>query len=407
MKIGQFARKYEVSIDTIRYYMELMLIIPEKVGGQYEFGEGCMRDLEEILWLKTANFSLNEIQRVFTLKRLTSLKNDEDISYYKELFNNKKNELINRRNEIDEIIEKIEMKIKDTQNKINDVQMKLGLPIELLHLLACPKCKRDFILNRASVENNHIINGELKCNCGYEANIKDGIVILQNNYVKPYDDEVDLEGHFVEQTSSEFVNLLYKSSQWMVNKLDIKNQKGKVILEPGTGSGMFLSSIFKDIPQDCVYISVDHDIELMRKVKEKVQNHYIDGSFIFISSDFLEIPIKDNSIDVVIDHFGTTNYAFKGEGYLINLIDYKVKKGGKWIGDYLNFKPGAKSLLQYPEKNRKYFYLKNIIESFEKSKFKAIEMMDMGYTEKGGIYERFFIEGDRLYDFVYYGEKID
>ena len=34
-------------------------------------------------------------------------------------------------------------------------------------------------------------------------------------------------------------------------------------------------------------------------------------------------------------------------------------------------------------------------------------MKDMGYTEKGGIYERFFIEGDKLFDFVYYGEKVE
>lgn len=30
MKISQFAKKFKVSNDTIRYYMDLKLIIPEK-----------------------------------------------------------------------------------------------------------------------------------------------------------------------------------------------------------------------------------------------------------------------------------------------------------------------------------------------------------------------------------------
>ena len=78
--------------------------ISEKSGGQYEFGISCERDIEEILWLKSADFSLSEIQRIFRLKRLTNLKNEEDINYYRSIFNKKKTELIKCREEIDEII---------------------------------------------------------------------------------------------------------------------------------------------------------------------------------------------------------------------------------------------------------------------------------------------------------------
>lgn len=404
MKIGEFSRKYKVSIDTIRYYMELMLIVPEKAKGQYDFNEVCGSDLEEILWLKSADFSLHEIQRVFSLKRLTSLKSDEDVKYYKKLFENKRNEFMRRREEIGEIINKIDNKILSIKQKVDTNGIKLGLPLQYLNILSCPRCRKDIKLIKANVEENIIVNGKLGCSCGFEAEIVEGIILTKNDYKETYHIENDFEGHFIEQTSSEFVNFFYKSSKWMISKLNLDS---KILLEPGTGSGSFVSQIITLLPSNSLYICVDHDRDLLRATKENVERNYNKGNYIFICCDFHDIPIKDGNIDMVIDHFGSSNYNFTNEGYLIDIIQEKVKKGGEWIGNYFNFKPDAKSLKQYPVNNRDYFYLKNIIESFEKSKFKAIDFKDMGYTEKGGIYEKFFIEGDKLYNFAYYGEKVE
>ena len=408
MKIGQYAKKYQVSVDTIRYYMELMLIIPEKVGGQYEFDSRCQNDLEEILWLKSADFSLQEIQKVFTLKRLTNLKDDEDMAYYKSLFNIKKQKLLTRRIEIDNIIEKIDDKIitTDTADKnSHNKGITLGIPLGFLPLLACPTCKGSLGLLRGNIEDNLILHAELKCSCGFELKIREGIIIIEKDCKKIVYHPDELEGHYIEQTSSDYVNLLYKSSQWIWNKLDVENLHDSIILEPGTGSGIFLNAILKDLPQETFYICIDHNLELLENAKKNIQKHHDQGNIIFICCDFLNIPVKDGSIDILLDHFGTTNYNFYKEGFLINLIDRLVKPGGKWIGDYLSFKPNAKSLIQYAEKNRKYFYTKNIMNALENSSFMTLEMKDMGNTEKGGIYETFFIEGDTLYDLVYYGEK--
>jgi hypothetical protein len=178
-------------------------------------------------------------------------------------------------------------------------------------------------------------------------------------------------------------------------------------LELGTGSGIFLSKLFPKLSENNIYICIDHDINKLQYAKENIEKNYTATNFIFICCDFLAIPFKDGIIDIVIDYLGTSNYNFNKEGYLVDKIQDKVKRGGIWIGDYLSFRPDAKSLQQYPANNRKYFYRENIAASFEESRFRTIEMKDMGFTEKGGINEKFFIEGDKLYDLVYYGEKVE
>lgn len=408
MKIGQFARKYQVPVDTIRYYMELMLLIPEKVGGQYGFDSRCQSDLEEILWLKAADFSLQEIQKIFTLKRLTNLKNDEDRDYYRSLFTNKKQKLLARRIEIDNIIAKIDEKltpVTTTAENPPEKELTLGIPLGFLPLLACPTCKGSLGLLRGSIHDNLIMQAELKCSCGFELKICEGIIIIEQDCKQVVDHPDELEGHFIEQTSSDYVNLLYKSGQWIWNKLDVKNLHNSIILEPGTGSGIFLNAILKDLPPEAFYVCIDHNLELLENTKKTIEKQHAQENIIFICCDFLNIPVKDSSIDILLDHLGTTNYNFYQEGFLINLIDRLVKPGGKWIGDYLSFNPNAKSLAQYAEKTRKYFYTKNIMNALETSIFKTLEMKDMGHTEKGGIHETFFIEGDTLYDLVYYGVK--
>jgi DNA-binding transcriptional MerR regulator/ubiquinone/menaquinone biosynthesis C-methylase UbiE/uncharacterized protein YbaR (Trm112 family) len=447
MKIGQFANNNNVSIDTIRYYIELKLIMPERTRGQYDFDESCQSDLDEILWLKSADFSLNEIQKIFSLKRFTNLKNDVDLEYYRLLFGNKKQELSDRRNEIDKIIKKIDEKIRNTDNNLVKISLKLGMPIDYLHILACPTCKSGLRLVKGSIEDNLIIDGELKCSgeCeyGYESKskielknknrseknnnsnrnsngfcdqcqephsiikIKDGILIIEKDCKENEPSKDIIEGHFIEQTSSDYVNLFYKSGQWIRNKLDLKNQEASIILEPGTGSGIFLNGVLNELNQETLYICIDHSLEKLRNTKETIEKHHNKTNIIFICCDFLNIPIKDGVVDILLDHFGTSNYNFHKEGFLINLIGRLVKPGGKWIGDYFNFKKvNAKSLLQFEEKYRKYFLADNIVKALENSEFKTLEMREMGYTEKGGIFEKFFIEGDTLYDFVYYGEKI-
>ncbi len=61
MRIGKFSNINNISIDTIRHYMDLRLIIPENIGGQYFFDERCEKSLKDIFYIKNMKFFLRNI----------------------------------------------------------------------------------------------------------------------------------------------------------------------------------------------------------------------------------------------------------------------------------------------------------------------------------------------------------
>lgn len=86
MKISKFAEVNTVSVDTIRHYIDLGLIIPEKKGGHYFFDEYCQKDMELILEYKRLGFSLNEIKDLFLYKNLGKSIDYEKNTFYQSLF---------------------------------------------------------------------------------------------------------------------------------------------------------------------------------------------------------------------------------------------------------------------------------------------------------------------------------
>lgn len=97
MKIGAFAKLFHVTTDTVRYYIELGLLIPDKKNTQYQMNQLCFDDMAFITELKKFHFSLLEIQRILSYRRVTSFSDHEDIDYYNNLLTDKKNELIQKK----------------------------------------------------------------------------------------------------------------------------------------------------------------------------------------------------------------------------------------------------------------------------------------------------------------------
>lgn len=77
MEIGEFSKQTGLSIDTLRYYNKLGLLVPIKVNGRRRYDEAELEKAAVILKLKNLSFSLDEIKALFEL--------EEDISQDKPL----------------------------------------------------------------------------------------------------------------------------------------------------------------------------------------------------------------------------------------------------------------------------------------------------------------------------------
>lgn len=61
MKIGELSKRTGVSRDTIRYYVNRGILLPETNRAQYNFTERELHDLQIILRMKQQQFNLKEI----------------------------------------------------------------------------------------------------------------------------------------------------------------------------------------------------------------------------------------------------------------------------------------------------------------------------------------------------------
>ncbi|GIN12478.1 transcriptional regulator [Shouchella clausii] len=69
MQIKDFADKYQMQADTIRYYEKQNLLKPNRrENGYREYDEECEKQLQLIIVLKQLGFTIKEIQQLLILK---------------------------------------------------------------------------------------------------------------------------------------------------------------------------------------------------------------------------------------------------------------------------------------------------------------------------------------------------
>ncbi|PFO08043.1 methyltransferase [Bacillus sp. AFS076308] len=403
MRIGKFGKVNDLSIDTIRHYMDLGLIVPEKQGGHYFFDERCQMDLDLILELKKMGFRLNEMKMIFHYKNFAKLTDYGVDAYYQSIFLKKYEELDHEIKMLAEARDRLKQKVALLSTSSQETSCALGVDLTVLAMLRCVKCAGHLTLQDGVISRNQIIEGKLSCDCGEEYPIESGIVKVGKR-VKPVTPLVNSIPEYIQETDPMYLENMNIGLHWLKRKLDQVNLTKKVILELGSGSGFFLRNIYQDLPEDCLYIAVEHNIERHLFLKNFLEKAGIKRKILFICADFLEIPLPSHMVDMVVDHTGTSNYSFEHEAFLLDEVDSLVKPDGYLLGSYLVFKNFShKSKIE--ARNRDNFTINTIRKNISHLKYKAQDERISEPINKGGKFEDFFVPGEEIYSYSFFGKR--
>ena len=412
MKISEFANKYGISNDTVRYYMKLNLIVPQKKGGHYIFDKECEEELQEVLKLKDMGFSLQEIKKIFYFKRIGKLTSYQKNNYYQNLYKEKINEI---EKEIENLKEaKLDLKEKIADLEKNSPQNKsvLGIGLDALSLFACPDCQGNLSLSAENVKDNQVLKGSLNCNCGKSFKIIDGI--LYTNSINESDLKIDEElierdhiEKYIKATEPEFMDETYQSLEWLKQNFEELDLTNKIILEPGSGYGYFLRQIYESIPESAYYICIDNEPQMNKYLKSILEMTGEKSNIIFITADLPELPLKNDLVDIMVDFTGTSVYSFQHEDFLPQQLERYFKEKIIMLATFIIYdKFGPNNIVKRPYRyNFMYREVKNnlIKQGFEikhehKSETKKIK-------KSMGKYEDFAQPGDKIYSYQLKAER--
>lgn len=409
MLIGKFAQKYNVKADTIRYYMDLGLLIPKKRNHYYHFGKTCEEDMEIITELKKYRFSLQEIHKFLSFKRVTLLSNKEDYTFVTQMLEEKKEELKGE-------IKNINLSIRDIDKKVQELNMmhtaageKKGMPFEFLPMLYCPSCQISLDLRNASTRGQQIFMGELFCSCGYRAQIHEGIVITEHINKKSFNPYYIYDKEMLKIIQSSFISLSEKASLWVKEQLTSENLANKVVVETHIDTYVFLNKYVSELDESAYYIFSGSTMPMLKMLKMKIEKTDPGLKILYLLNSGLDLPIKYQTIDYVIDSYSFNEYGLFHRPLPMKTLHSYLKDKSKIIGASFYYQEGAKSLAQmknlHPNScpyNLRSFFIR---ENLEAGNFHIVKKVDIGSTTDPGSYIKYHVPGETGYFFTYLASK--
>jgi len=404
MKIGEFAKKNNTSIDTIRHYMDLGLLVARKQGSQYDFGESCQQSLCEIFALKDMGFALSEIKTILLFRSLGRFTDYQQQEYFRSLYSARLGQISRQIDELSSMKAALSEEIeKLNQHKPNE-SLTLGVDVSALNILKCRKCGGSLVLSSGEIKDNRIISGALKCSCGTEYTIENGIIFTSPASSVSSKFSEDYIADYIKNTDSDYLDKIYKNIEYFSNIFDMSLLENKVVLELGSGMGFLLRNIYSSLPDSCVYLAVDYDINRHIFLKSMLEKTGIAKNIIFVCGDFLDTPLPDESADIIFDFSGTSNYSFDNTEFLLKAIDPIAKRNAYLAGSYIAFKNFSPASI-VGEAFRKNFVLDNIKKGIAGLGYQMINESTSDYLTSGGVYENYFVEGEKVFSYQFLGKR--
>jgi DNA-binding transcriptional MerR regulator len=408
MKIGAFAKHNQTSIDTIRHYMTLELLIPEKVGAQYLFDATCQSDFDEICQLKAIGFTLAEVQSLMLFRRIGKLTGFDKRVTYKSYFENKLNTVEDELQRLNHIKSELEKTLVDAGAIEDEPIRTLGVPMDSLKYVHCTKCDTPLQLLDGKIENGDLMTGTMACSCGSSLSIKDGILYGEGIDEAVVDTKRESEQYidqYIKTTDSAYLKKIYKELEWSKRHASSSGVENSVILELGTGHGFFMRHFIGEFHGSNLYIAVDHDAKVLLWLKQVIERSHPKCKVLFLCADFEKLPLKPESVDLLLDISGASNYAFDhSDKFLLDTIDPLTKPDTILHAYYILFEKFSKHT-KIDDGSKKWFKLDTITESLKQLKYIKTDDYISDSVEKGGPLEDYFVPGESVYTYLYYGQK--
>lgn len=302
MKIGEFAKKHQVSIDTVRYYISEGLLTPLREHTQYRFSEIDDRVMESILLLKSMNFKLEEMKDYLFFQTIYTNHVFPYLGSFRKEFEDKLEENkkeICRLTKMNERIEQVlEYQIEDAYTR--------GIPLRLLLDFCCPNCKENLELEDAKISHNELMEGRMRCPvCGKAYHIRYGMMAeadipkLEGKY-----ETAQKIKDYIKQNEREYITQIRKLFQKMAEFTQEHMKKATCVLIDGQSVPYLNTSILGLLPKDvCLFVRSGGNV-IMKAICEDL----FPKNTVFFLGDMENVPFQVPMDYVFIQDYDTQMY---------------------------------------------------------------------------------------------------
>lgn len=403
MRIGAFSKLNHTTIDTVRHYMEMNLITPQKQGSQFYFDNRCQQDFEDVVRLKSLGFSLQAIQTIFIFKRVGRLSGYEKSLYYQSLFINKANALTEEIQSLSHSLELLNKEIAQFE-RVEEETHSFGVPLESLALLRCSQCHSPIQMTQGTITDSKLTSGQMQCPCGEAYQIEDGILITPSARRLPENNHILKDAYledYIQNTDYDYLLNIHQSYEWIYAQPSIALEQSKLLLELGIGHGFFMRLLSDKISVDAIYVGVDRDVQRLQWLKNRFQHNPPPFKLLLIAADFRAMPLAHQSFDTLLDLSGSSNYGFENEDFLLTHAKKYLTEHPQLLSSFLLFKNFSKNS-KIPHRLRHQFSEKAIAQALQNLGYKPSLSFETKAVKNGGIYEDYFVEGEAVYTKIYY-----
>jgi len=347
MKIGTFARKFGLNQSAVRYYIANGLLTPDRKGGQLEFDKECIADMEKILKFKKYHFSLDEIQLLFFMERASCFQDETILQVCADILVSKREQLISERDSLERFIAELAEEIENLPAAPQAAPEAAGVPYSFIPYLYCPRCQKPLGLDSASLIGGGIRKGILRCECGYQADISDGVIICSDHEEDtPFKafDNVDSVISMKNQFSALYRLLITKTYVWMYNNIAKLLDESRFILA-GPFTLNFMLEYHEKLGRDKTFIIFDPSLKRIGKIRRYMSAW--EYSVIYIAGKPEDLPIRKETADIYIDDYSTVNSMFTYNTFSTESIAPLIRHNGAVAGIFSAYKESPRSIANF------------------------------------------------------------